>query len=283
MGIPTRVLGSTGVEVTVLGLGGEGVLRTHGRDREATAVIRRALDRGITYFESARAYAGSEEYLGRALGADRQRIFLATKSHHRTARGARAHLDESLARLRTDWIDLWYVHDVRTRADLDAIAAPGGALETFRRAREAGQARFLGVSGHEDPEVLRQALDLFPFDCVLLPINPVEAAFDAFARSVVPEAHSRGVGVIAMKTLCRGLALRVPGFVDSAPLLRYALSTAGVCLASVGCDNPAQVDANAEAAEHLAPLGPAEREALERSLRPYAGQLAYYRPGASPA
>lgn len=278
MGIPKRILGKTGVEVGVFGLGGEGVLRTWGREREAEAVIRRALDLGVNYFESARAYAGSEEYLGRALGRDRERVFLATKSHHRRALGAQAHLDESLALLGTIWIDLWYVHDVRTREDLEAIAGPGGALETFAKARESGQVRFVGVSGHQSPEVLRDALDLFDFDCVLLPVNPAEPGAGSFAEIVLPVARGKNLGVVAMKTLCRGLAARVPGYPGPAPLLHYALATVGVTLASVGCDAPGQVEENAAAAASFAPLPPDRREALEQLLYPYRDQLLYYRP-----
>lgn len=278
MAIPTRVLGKTGAEVTILGLGGEGVLRTHGRERAATELVRRALDLGVTYFESARAYAGSEEYLGRALGRDRERVFLATKSHHRRDRGARAHLDESLALLRTDWIDLWFVHDVRTREDLETLSGPGGALQTYARAREAGEVRFVGVSGHQDPEVLREALDLFDFDCVLLPVNPVEASAGSFAEAVLPAARGKNLGVIAMKTLCRGLVGRVPGYAGTAPFLRYALSTPGVTLASVGCDGVAQLEENAAAAASFEPLPPAQGEALEQLLYPYKKDLLYYRP-----
>ncbi|MEW6488131.1 MAG: aldo/keto reductase [Thermodesulfobacteriota bacterium] len=278
MSIPTRTLGKTGAEVTIFGLGGEGVLRTWGREREAEAMIRRALDLGVTYFESARAYAGSEEYLGRALGRDRDRVFLATKSHHRRARGAQAHLDESLALLRTTWIDLWYVHDVRTRADLETLAGPGGALETVARARKAGQVRFAGVSGHESPAVLREALDLFDFDCVLLPMNPGESGPGSFAETVLPVARGKNLGVVAMKTLCRGLALRIPGGQGADVLLHYALGVPGVTLASVGCDDPEQVEANATAAASFAPLPPDRRELLERQLSAYRRELLYYRP-----
>jgi len=279
MGIPTQVLGKTGAAVTALGLGGEGVLRTHGRDREASALIRRAVDLGVTYFESARAYAGSEEYLGAALGPDRKRVFLATKSHARRARGARAHLDESLALLRTDWVDLWYVHDVRTQADLDTISAPGGALETFTQARQRGEVRFIGVSGHENPAVLSAALELFEFDCVLLPVNPAEAFTDAFAASVIPQARAKGMGIVAMKTLCRGLVARLPGYPGAGDFLRYALGTEGVHVASVGCDDPAQLEENVAALTAGRDLAPDRREALEQFLYPHHRELRYYRPG----
>jgi aryl-alcohol dehydrogenase-like predicted oxidoreductase len=114
MTLPQRVLGSTGVQVTILGLGGEGVLRTFGYEREAQAMVAAALEEGITYFESARAYSGSEAYLGKALKGRRHDIFLTSKSHGRSREEAEGHLALTLRNLQTDYLDLWQVHDVRT-------------------------------------------------------------------------------------------------------------------------------------------------------------------------
>ncbi len=278
MALPTRILGRTGAEVTVLGLGGEGVLRTHGRFREAAELVRKALDLGITYFESARAYAGSEEYLGRSLGPDRQRVFLATKSHARRARAARAHLDESLALLRTEWVDLWFVHDVRSEDDLAVLGGPGGALEVFQKAREQGEVRFVGISGHHSPRLLLRALKLFDFDCVLCPVNPAETGPGGFGATVVAEAARRNLGVVAMKTLFRGLAVQVPGAPEAGMFLRYAAGVPGVHVLSVGCDDPAQLERNAGALESPEPMSSPERGFLERLVEPYARRLAYYRP-----
>jgi aryl-alcohol dehydrogenase-like predicted oxidoreductase len=111
MDIPKRKLGKTGIDVTILGLGGEGILRTFGYDKEAYTLINRALDLGINYCESARAYSGSESYYGRALNERRQDIFLTSKSHARDRQGALAHLHETLKNLNTDHIDLWQVYD----------------------------------------------------------------------------------------------------------------------------------------------------------------------------
>ncbi len=276
--LPAHRLGKTGATVTAIGLGGEGVLRTYGQDRSARTVIRRALELGVTYFETARAYAGSEAYLGEALGPDRGSVFLATKSHARRARGAQGHLEESLSLLGTDWIDLWLVHDVRTAEDLAALVGPGGALGAFRKAKERGQVRFVGVSGHQDPSVLRQALSLMEFDCVLLPINPAETGPQSFPAVVLPEARRQGLGIIAMKALCRGLVTRLPGFPGTAPLLAYAAQTPGVCVTSVGCDSETQVEENARALAGCRPLSEAEREGLEQLAYPYRRELLYYRP-----
>src|SRR5664280_1258541 len=136
MSLPQKTLGRTGYSATRLGLGGEGVLRTFGHEREAQAVIAAALAAGIKYFETARAYSGSESYLGRGLKGHRDKIFLTSKSHERTFKEAMAHLSITLKNLDTDYLDLWQVHDIRTMDEVEALGLPGGALEAFHPARE---------------------------------------------------------------------------------------------------------------------------------------------------
>src|SRR5512136_3017530 len=132
---PKRPLGKTGEQVTILGLGGEGLLRTYEREQEAVSLINRAIDLGMTYFESARAYAGSESYYGMALKERRRDIFLASKSHERTADGALKHLETTLSTMKISYLDLWMIHDVRTPKDLDLIFGPKGAVKAFEAAQ----------------------------------------------------------------------------------------------------------------------------------------------------
>ena len=134
--IPKRRLGRTNVNVTILGLGGEGVLRTYGHEREAYELINRAIDLGINYFDSAKAYAGCESYHGRALGERRKDIFLAGKSHAHSKKGALEHLRDTLKTMRTDHLDLWQMHDMRTAADIDEVAARGGPSRHSERRRK---------------------------------------------------------------------------------------------------------------------------------------------------
>jgi aryl-alcohol dehydrogenase-like predicted oxidoreductase len=278
MTIPQRPLGRTGYHATVLGLGGEGILRTIGKEQEAQAVIEAALAAGINYFESARAYAGSEEYLGRGLKGHRDKIFLTSKSHGRTYKEAMAHLCITLKNLDTDHLDLWQVHDVRTAEDLAALTAPGGGLEAFREAKERGLTRFVGVTGHHDPEVLLQALDRFPFDTVLLTVNPAEPHYRSFLP-VAAAAQARGLGVIGMKVLCRGLLLHAAANPREVlpELVAYALSQP-VSLTVVGADTPEQVRELADAAAKFVPMTPAEQQALEIVVAPLARKLMYYKP-----
>ncbi len=273
--LPKRMLGKTGIEVTQLGLGGEGVLRTFGQEEGARAVIEQALAAGIRYCESARAYSGSEAYYGASLGQMRQEIFLASKSHDRTAAGAWTHLATTLQNLGTDWLDLWQVHDVRSEADLEEIFGPGGAIEAFDRAKRDGRVRFVGITGHQDPHILLKAFDLYDFDTVLLPVNPAEPALLSFLDTVLPEALERNMGIVGMKVLCRGFGLQVPGCDSPAPWIRYALGR-GVSTIVIGCDDPAQVSENAAAAV-MEPMTHEEMRQMEQMVAPYARQLMYYK------
>lgn len=286
-GLPARPLGKTGVSATIFGLGGEGILRTYGYDQQARDVIRAALGEGVTYFDSARAYAGSERYYGAALGEARDSIFLTSKSHDRTKRGALAMLDETLSNMRVSHLDLWQLHDLRTWEELSEISAPGGAYEAFVEAKRAGKTRFIGVTGHYDPEVLLAAIERLRFDTVLIPVNPCETQAAAFASVVGSRANELGMGVIGMKIYGRGLLTRqVDGPTQNAPaiseLFRYALSQTAD-LAIIGCDSIEQVLENARAARQFMPMSETEQRALEERLRPRATETLYYRPPAAPA
>jgi aryl-alcohol dehydrogenase-like predicted oxidoreductase len=275
--IPKRKLGKTGVEVTILGLGGEGILRTNGYDREAYALINRAIDLGINYCESARAYDGSESYYGMALRERRKDIFLTSKSHARDKMGALAHLHETLGNIRTDHLDLWQVHDVRTESDIAEIFAPGGAIEAFVEARDKGLVRFIGVTGHHDPDVIRACIERFPFDTALFPVNPAEPSHRSFIGGVLPLAQQREMGIIGMKVYFRGLASRIPGHSGIEPYLRFALSQP-VSTVVIGCDDLAQLEENVRFAASFQPMTDEEQEELVRHVAPFAPQLMNYKP-----
>ena len=277
MSIPRRTLGRTGAVVSVLGLGGEGVLRTTGYEDEAYALINAAIDLGVNYCESARAYAGSESYYGKALGERRAGVFLTSKSHARDRRGARAHLQETLKNMKTDHLDLWQVHDVRTDEDIGEIFGPGGAIEAFVEAKEKGMTQFIGVTGHHDPLVLRRCIELFPFDTVLLPVNPGEPAYKSFLKEVIPLALEKQMGIIGMKVYFRGLAQEIPGYTSLEPFLRFALSQP-VTNVVIGCDDVEQLAENARFAESYVPMTDLEMQALVRDVSLYARKLMYYKP-----
>jgi predicted aldo/keto reductase-like oxidoreductase len=276
MDIPKRRLGRTGVEVTILGLGGEGVLRTFGQEKEAYRLINRALDLGINYCESARAYSGSESYYGLSLKERREEIFLTSKSHARDKKGALAHLHETLRNMKTGHLDLWQIHDVRTAGDIQSIFGKDGAMEAFVEAREKGLVRFVGVTGHHDPMIIKRCIELFDFDTVLLPVNPAEPHYRSFIEHVIPPASARDMGIVAMKVYFRGLATRIAtGKLDL--FYRYALSHP-VTTAVIGCDTVGQLEENVRFASSFSPLSEAEQTVLSSQLSPVARQLMYYKP-----
>ncbi|HBG08238.1 MAG: aldo/keto reductase [Geobacteraceae bacterium GWC2_58_44] len=277
MDIPKRQLGKTGVEVTILGLGGEGILRSRGFDREASELINRALDLGINYCESARAYDGSESYYGNTLQQRRSEIFLTSKSHARDKTGALTHLHQTLRSMNTEYLDLWQVHDVRTGDDVEEIFGAGGAIEAFVEAKEKGLVRFIGVTGHHDPAIIRACIMRFPFDTVLLPVNPAEPVHQSFIQEVIPLAQEREMGIVGMKVYLRGLARRIPGHPGMKPYLRFALSQQ-VSNIVIGCDDLGQVEENVALARSFSPMSPEEQEELISHVAPHARELMYYKP-----
>jgi aryl-alcohol dehydrogenase-like predicted oxidoreductase len=272
------VFGGTGRRVTRVGLGGEGVLRTFGRAEEAAGVIEEAIGAGTTYFDSARAYSGSEQYLGQVWQSrpeHRRAIFQTSKSAQRSAAAASDELELTLKNLRTEYLDLWQIHDVRSHSDLDRLGASGGALEAFVSARGSGMVKAIGVTGHHDPEVLTRAVREWPVDAVLLPVNPVEAVLGGFLEETVAAAREKAVAVIGMKVLGAGYFLAPGSGVTPELLLRFALAR-DVDVIIVGCSTPEHVRTLASAV-NAPPLDSAEQEGLVEAFRPLAGRLAYYR------
>ena len=262
--------------MTLFALGGEGVLRTHGRDEEAAAVIHKALDCGVNYCDTAPAYAGSIDYYGAALGERRSEVFLASKTHDRTGDGSLRLLDDSLSRLRTDHLDLWQLHDLRSVQVLDQIFAKGGAIEALIQARDEGRVRYLGITGHHDPDILLEAMRRFEFDTVLMAVNAADVHRLSFARTVLPEAHRRGLGVIGMKVYGAG-ALIGPQGPTAEQAMRYVLSLDGVSTVIIGCSTPDEVAENARIAREFQPLSSAERENLEAATKTRAAEVNSYK------
>jgi len=274
-----RPFGSTGRQVTPVGLGGEGVLRTHGRTAEAQGVILSALRAGITYFDSAHAYADSEIYLGSIYSQDpdiRGGIFQASKSASRDYQGALTDLENTLARLQIDFLDLWQIHDVRTQTDLDRISAPNGALKAFEEAKSSGRVKHIGVTGHENPDILTQAVRDWPVDAVMMPINPAEAVIGGFLDHTMPVAQKKGVAVIGMKVLGGGHYVLSKKGITADQLIRFVLSY-DISTVIVGCSKPNEVHTLASAGQSYQPLSKAEQGALIKKFAPQAKQLAFYR------
>ncbi len=274
--LPKRPLGKTGEEVSILGLGGEGILRTYDEEEKAIPLIHRALDLGITYFESARAYSNSESYYGMALQERRKDIFLASKSHERTEDGALRHLEMTLKNMKTDFLDLWMVHDVRSPKDLQQIFSSKGAIRAFEVAKRNQSIRFAGISGHRNPTILSRALDLFPFDVVLMPVNPAEPHYWSFLGEVLPKALDKGMGILGMKTLSRGVSIKIFGSDSIDSFLHFAM-TQPISAAVVGCDTIDQLEMNVRIAQTFQPMDPIDQKVLLNRVKSYAREMMYYK------
>jgi aryl-alcohol dehydrogenase-like predicted oxidoreductase len=201
----TRPLGRTGHQSSVLAFGGA-AFWSDTDDARATAALEDALARGVNHVDVAPSYGDAERLLGPAIARHRDRMFLACKTRERRARKASEELHRSLERLRTDRFDLYQCHAVSDAYELERLLGPGGALEAIVEARDEGLVRFIGITGHHCG-VLRSALERFPFDTVMFPVNPIQAADPRPAtdyRPVLAAAIARGVGAIGIKAIALG-------------------------------------------------------------------------------
>lgn len=262
MPIPVRTLGKTGARVTALGLGGVcwNLLED---DDAAVAVVLRAIDRGITYLDTASGYKESERRLGLALKQrDRQGLFVATKCIARAGDEAKRELAESFERLQLDTIDLVQLHAIDQADDINAAFGPDGAFRLIEEYRQAGKIRFVGLTGHTHPTVFPQLINDYDFDTVLNPMGPINRVWNDFSATTLPAARAKGMGVIGMKVMAYGQF----DAADRPLCLRYTLGQ-DVDVAIVGMDTVEQVDENVASAEAFAPLA-ADEEAglLDRAL-----------------
>src|ERR1022692_4387237 len=230
--IPKRVFGKTGERLTIIGqAGGRFPMCSY---QDAKAITLRAYELGINYFDTARIYwdGRSEEVYGEVLPPFRRHIFLTTKSPQRTRQGAEADLEKSLHALKTDHVDLWQIHQVGMLDEVEQIFAPGGAIEAFEAAKKAGKCRFIGFTGHHDPQVHLAMLKKYDkYDSILMPLNPADPAYVSFETNVLPVAVARGMGIQAMKSTANAKLLQA---ISLKNCLSYVLSLPIHCLA-LGC------------------------------------------------
>jgi aryl-alcohol dehydrogenase-like predicted oxidoreductase len=280
--MPTRVLGKTGVRVSRIGLGGAHIGK-QSDEAESIRIIRAAIDRGVTFLDNAWDYNGgkSEERMGKALrDGYRDKAFLMTKLDGRTKAAASAQLDQSLARLQTDRIDLVQVHEVIRMDDPDRVFAPGGAIEALVDAKKAGKLRFIGFTGHKDPEIhlaMLAAADRngFEFDTIQMPLNVMDAHYKSFEKKVLPVASKKGMGILHMKPLGGGFILDSKT-VTALECLRYAMNLPTSVMIT-GCDSMGILDQAVDAAIHFQPMSDAEVQALLDKTRALADGGKYER------
>ena len=267
--ISRRPFGRHSDQVSIIGLGGYhlGKAKTV---TEALKIVHAAIDAGINFLDNAWEYheGESERRMGRAIRDRRDRVFLMTKvcTHGRDAKVAMRQLDESLRRLQTDYLDLWQIHECVYHNDPERHFAKGGVVEALEQAKAQGKVRYIGFTGHKDPQIhLRMLASGFPFDACQLPLNGFDAAFRSFQTQVLPELARQGIAAIGMKSLGgdgRVIRKKASSVKDA---LRYAMSLP-VCTTVSGIDSMRVLRQNLAVARDFSPMSARQRAAHERSL-----------------
>jgi aryl-alcohol dehydrogenase-like predicted oxidoreductase len=280
--MPERPLGKTGHNVRLFSLGGQATIEQPNTDAESEAIINRAIDLGVNYIDTAAAYGRgiSQVYIGRVMATRRNEVFLATKTHRRSYDESMQLLEQSLESLQTDHLDLWQLHNLSRMEQLDQIFADDGAIHALEKARGDGTVRFLGFTGHNNPEVLMECMRRFDFDTVLMALNPADKYHRPFMDELLPEANRRQLGVIAMKIPARGRIFREGGLTSMAESLKWTFSQP-ISTVIVGCDNVEQLEENISVAASFQPLNSAQMVAIEEKVAEYPLEASFFKEGAA--
>ena len=267
-GLPTRALGRTGKQVSIVCLGGWhiGSLKD---PAEAIRIMHAALDEGLTFFDNCWDYhdGGSEEIMGRALADGRRsKCFLMTKNCERDYEGSKRCLDDSLRRLKTDYIDLWQFHEMVYDSDPDWVFEKDG-IRAAVEAQKAGKVRHIGFTGHKDPRIHLAMLDKpFDWDSSQMPINALDVHYRSFQKHVVPVCLKKQVGVIGMKGFGGGPGMLAKAGLSAAEAYRYALSQP-VASQVVGLTSMAQLKEIVALARDFTPMPAADQAALTARVK----------------
>ena len=283
--VPRRRFGRHDDQVSILGVGGYHLGNTR-TVSEAIRIVHEAVDAGMNFLDNAWEYheGESERRMGRAIADRRDAVFLMTKvcTHGRNARVAMRQLEESLRRLKTDHLDLWQIHECVYYNDPERHFARGGVVEALDRAKTQGKVRYVGFTGHKDPEIHLRMLSFgFPFDACQLPLNGFDSHFRSFETQVLPELERQGIAAIGMKSLGgngRVIKTRVARVADA---LRYAMSLP-VCTTVSGIDSLKVLRQNLAIARTFVPMATRERKTYVKSLIKYAtdGRFELYKTSA---
>ncbi len=295
--MPTRNLGRTGHRVGIFSLGGQASIEQPNNDAVAVPLVERALDLGVNYIDTAAQYGGSERwsqrYIGQVMKRRRNQVYLAGKTHDRTRDGSLKLLEESLKLLNTDHLDAWQLHHIDRKEEVEQIFAKGGALEALVQAREQKMVRYLGVTGHSDPEVLMECLRRFDFDQILMAVNAADKHHRSFMEQLLPMAVGKKMGIIGMKIPARGRILESwhpekskdtgwnqpapkPGVLAMKEAMYFTLSLP-VSTVIIGCDNLAQLEENVKLARDFTPLSEKQLAGLTERTEPIARQSLFFR------
>ena len=275
--MPYRKLGRSGQKVSLVGLGGFHI-GLQKDEAESIRIVRTAVDRGINFLDNCWDYNDgvSEVRMGKALrDGYRKKVFLMTKIDGQVKALAAQQIDESLRRLQTDVIDLVQFHEVIRPGDPDRIFGPGGSFEAMMEAKKAGKLRYVGFTGHKDPDIHLKMLHTafnhgFIFDTVQMPLNVMDAHYKSFAKKVVPVLTQHGIGVLGMKSMGDGFVLK-SNAVTPVECLHYAMNLP-TSVVITGCDTLQILDQALDAARTFRPLTEEQLSALLAKTAPLAAR-----------
>lgn len=264
--IPERILGKTGVSLPILGLGGAGrtPLSQQGQEKESIILLEKALELGIRYFDTASSYGPSEDNFGRVLPTYRSQVFLASKTAKLDRDGAWRELEQSLNRLKTDYLDLWQLHHISFLDEIEAITRKNGAGKALQEAKEQKIVRFCGITGHHEPDAIAEGIRRYPFDTILVPINAADRQHPRpFVPHILPVAKAENTGVIAMKVPAYGRIFKPGRLTGMGQAFGYSLSQLGVHCAIIAAEDAAQLEANVNVAKAFQPLSDRDLQEIE--------------------
>lgn len=265
--MPERILGRTGVSLPILGLGGAGQtpLSQEGKEKEAIALVERALKLGIRYYDTAADYGPSEGYLGKILPSYRSQIFLASKTAGRNRDDAWRDLEQSLKRLNTDRLELWQLHHVSFDEQIEQIFAKNGAIKAIEEAKAQKIIKYTGITGHHEPDIIAKGLQRYPFDTTLISLNAADIHHPRpFHKTVLPIAKKNNVGVIAMKIPAYGKLFKPGALKNMEQALGYVMSMDGVHTSIIAAENTEQLESNVRVAQAYKPLDTAQMKEIEQ-------------------
>jgi predicted aldo/keto reductase-like oxidoreductase len=269
-GLPTRVLGRTSEHVPLLAVGTGSRFCAVKDEDEALNILTYALDNGLYYWDTAHDYAYdaiiSEQRLGKILKHRRKEVFLATKFAPRGADEAKRHIEESLKRLQTDFIDILQIHMIESEEDVDQIAKKGGVLDVLMQMKEQGVARNIGFTGHTSAAAMTKAALNYEFDTMLIALNHATEGKEKFEQHAIPSAAKKGMGVMVMKVIRPRETITG---LTAENLIRYALSLKHVNAAVIGTDNINMIKQNIALLKSFKPLDAKKMDEIRVSLAPF--------------
>jgi hypothetical protein len=289
--LPRRSFGKTGETVGIYSLGAQGTVEQVNMKEQAIEIVDRCIDMGINYIDTSAWYGmdgtssqgdhlrgTSERHVGEVMKTRRDEVFLATKTHDRSYDGAMRHLESSLKNLQTDRIDLWQIHNIKGggNEDIDRIFAEDGVIRAMEKARDEKIVRFLGITGHADPAPMKELVDRYPFDAVLMALNAADKHYDPFIEKLLPTAVEKQMGIIGMKIPARDRIFSHGGIITMKEAMSYTMSLP-VSTIIVGIDQIPELEENIRIAREFEPLTADEMLAIEDKVKPHHEHLLFYK------